>query len=431
MNTQTAFPEEVQQALRKNLPTRLPLTFQPFVNQQLREWEYLFPNERRSVQRLLVYAASLNAEQFDLLFAEVRGLEDQMGVRNWQFSTSEQTIQNSSLLARSPYFQQWRQAVQTVFDAADRYAQQTNDSEGAKRRRLVLLDLPKQLPVKQATAWNRWQGIGKVRPLTFPDLAPAFDAAQFLLWGDAGSSGDWAGGLMQAGAARAGDAGAEAWVIDAAASLTGSAWKNAARPPVPILLSYGRLDAYRENFSREMNTMRKDLTDADAVYDHLRSVDVAPWCPPEVAAQPAIREFIRSLYLSGNGAVIFGNSFVEWGASEALRRARPALLAARFDVRPRPKPFTGVAVFENPDLVNPLPSVPDVTGSALDAQVLALYVWLAAARYEEYRQQTVCVCLAESLSEAYIIAPEEFSLPGAEHPMPIGELRASLLRWMA
>jgi hypothetical protein len=267
--------------------------------------------------------------------------------------------------------------------------------------------------------------------LTFPDHDSALDAAQFLLWGDAGSSGDWTGGLMNSHPARAEDADAEVWVIDAAASLTGAAWKNTEGQRAPILLSYDRLDAYRENFSREMNSMRKDLTDADAVYDHLRSVDVAPWCPPEVAAQPAIREFIRSLYLSGNGAVIFGNSFVEWGASEALRRARPALLAARFDVRPRPKPFTGVAVFENPDQVNPLPSVPDVAGSALDAQMLALYVWLAATRYEEYRQQTLCVCLAESLAEAYVIAPEEFSLPGTNQPMPIGELRASLLGWMA
>jgi hypothetical protein len=31
-----------------------------------------------------------------------------MGVRNWQFSTEEQTILNASLLARSPYYQDWR-----------------------------------------------------------------------------------------------------------------------------------------------------------------------------------------------------------------------------------------------------------------------------------------------------------------------------------
>ena len=67
-----------------------------------------------------------------------------------------------------------------------------------------------------------------------------------------------------------------------------------------------------------MNTIPKDLGGADAVLDHLRTVDVMPWCPAEVAAAPAIREFVRSLYLSGNGAVIFGNSFVQWAASEGI-----------------------------------------------------------------------------------------------------------------
>ena len=182
---------------------------------------------------------------------------------------------------------------------------------------------------------------------------------------------------------------ADIWVVDAGRELSDSlamqpGFFTAASSPV--LLSNGRLDAYRQNFSHEMNTMRKDLADADAVFDRLRKVDVSPWCPPEVAGDPAVREFVRSLYLSGNGAVIFGNSFVEWASSEAFRRARPSFLAARFGVRTRPKPFTGVAVFDNPDQVNPLPAVDDFEGSAVDAQMLALYVWLAATRFEEYQR---------------------------------------------
>ena len=74
-----------------------------------------------------------------------------------------------------------------------------------------------------------------------------------------------------------------------------------------------------------MNTMHKDLGDADAVFDRLRQVDVAQWCPAEVNADPAVREFLRSLYLTGNGAVIFGNSFAEWAASEAFT-SRTALI---------------------------------------------------------------------------------------------------------
>jgi hypothetical protein len=197
------------------------------------------------------------------------------------------------------------------------------------------------------------------------------------------------------------------------------------------LLSYGRLASFRESFAHEMNTMRKDLADADAVFDRLRKVDVTPWCPAEVAAEPVIREFLRSLYLSGNGAAIFGNSFVEWAASEALRRARPSFLVAQFGVRNKPKPFTSVVLFENPDKLNPLPAVEDLPGSAVDAEMLALYVWLAAIRYTEYQRAAVCVCLAESLSEAYLVAPREFTLGHETAPMPLDRFATALRAWIA
>jgi hypothetical protein len=421
------YPSELESALQSGVLKRVPLTFLPFVNQQLRQWEFLFPNERRSVERLLIYVARMSEEQSSALFAEVSGLEDRMGVRHWQFSTDEQTIENSSQLARSPYFQEWRRAVQAVFDAADRNAQQSGDGPEPSVHRLVLLEIPKKLPLDAARAWRQWQGAGNPVKL---DLAAANGSAlQYLLVGS--DSAGASGGLLHAAQKRAVSAHADAWVIDAGRELVDAITAHPdSAAAAPILLSNARLDEYRQNFSREMNTMRKDLTDADAVFDRLRKVDVSPWCPPEVAADPAVREFVRSLYLSGNGAVIFPNSFVEWAASEALRRARPSLVAARFGVRSKPKPFTGVAVFENPDVVNPLPAVDDFEGSAIDAQMLALYIWLAAGRYEEYRRATVCICMAETLSEAYIVAPPEFILDRDAQAVPLTRLANALRAWM-
>src|SRR3954447_9138094 len=102
------YPPELESALQSAVLQRVPLTFLPFVNQQLHQWEFLFPNERRSVERLLIYVAGISEEQSAALFAEATRLEDRMGVRYWQFSTHQQTIENSSQLARSPYFQEWR-----------------------------------------------------------------------------------------------------------------------------------------------------------------------------------------------------------------------------------------------------------------------------------------------------------------------------------
>ena len=434
MRVEEKLPEELQDALRKGLLKRLPLTFLPFVNQQLHEWEYLFPSERQSTERLLLYVASLDPDQSTGLFRDVVQLEEKMGVRHWQFSTTEQTIQNSSQLARSPYFQDWRRAVQAVYDAADQHTMKTTGTAVKSGKRLVLLDIPLPLPVDAASVWRRWQGIGRPLELDLARGGEPHSPLEFLLAGTPTAAGGRSGGLLDAARSRSEASSADTWVIEAGNTLVDhlvDGKTSAATVPSAILLSNARLDRYRQSFSHEMNTMSKDLADADAVFDHLRKVDVTPWCPPEVASEPAVREFLRSLYLTGNGAVIYGNSFVEWAASEAFRRARPSFLAAQFGIRSKPKPFTGVAVFDNPDQVNPLPAVDDLPGSAIDAQMLALYVWLAAYRYEEYQRSTVCVCLAESLGQAYIIAPPDFVLWRETQPVPLDHLAAALRAWIA
>ena len=430
---QPRLPDQLQTALNKGLLKRLPITFLPFTQQQLRDWDFLFPYERRSILHLLLYLASLSDLQISSLFHEVKQLEHKMGVRDWQFSTTEQTILNASLLARSPYYQDWRKAVQTVFDAAEQHAA-AEKSGSSDVHRLIVLVLPKPLPLDRLKVWQRWDGLGRPVRLnlqTRDDLAsPSVD---FLSATSTDPASNATSPLWEVVSRRPNSTPSDSWILDSGSALVDSALKQQPHGTTissATLLSYQRLSTFREHFSREVNTMRKDLSDADAVYDRLRKADVTPWCPPEIASVPVVREFLRSLYLSGNGALIFGNSFVEWSASEAFRRARPSFVMAQFGVRNKPKPFTSVAVFENPDEINPLPSVEDLPGSSLDAQLLALYVWLAATRYDEYRRNTVCLCIAENLSEAYVIAPPEFALWREPEPVSIDRLRNSFAHWL-
>ena len=185
---------ELQNALSNGLLKRIPLTFLPFVNQQLNQWEFLFPNERQSTERLLLYVASLSPEQSAGLFRNLVELEEKMGVRNWQFATNEQTIKNSSQLASSPYFQDWRRAVQAVFDAADAHALKTNGAPAASPNRLVLLDLPATLPVDAASVWHRWQGIGRTVKLDLAQSTSAHNSFQLLLGGAPNAAGARSGG---------------------------------------------------------------------------------------------------------------------------------------------------------------------------------------------------------------------------------------------
>jgi hypothetical protein len=75
--------------------------------------------------------------------------------------------------------------------------------------------------------------------------------------------------------------------------------------------------------------------------------------------------------------------------------------------------------------------VDDLPGSAIDSQILALYVWLAASRYEEYAKSTACVCVAESLSQAYIVAPAEFGIKPDQPLVSMNSLRSALQEWMS
>ena len=434
MKLEGKLPEGIQQALKKGLLKRLPLTFLPFVNQRLREWDYQFPYERQSILRFLVYVSGLNEQDFSSLFREVFQLEEKMGVRHWQqFSTADQTIEDSSLLARSPYFQEWRRAVQAVFDAVEQHGPKMENAAGAAGRRLVLLVLPRPLPLDSTQVWKKWRGIGRTLKLDLTQLGETRSLSEILVAGAPRTDGWRSEGLLDVVQRRPDVSPADTWICDAGTSLVESVLKR--EPPGAaagraILLSYGRLAPFGESFAHELNTMRKDLTDADAVYDHLRKVDVTPLCPTEVSAEPVIREFLRSLYLSGNGALLFGNSFVEWASSEALRRARPSFLVAQFGIRNKPKPFTGVVLFENAEKLNPLPAVADLPGSAVDAEMLALYVWLTANRYTEYQKSTLCVGLAESLSEAYIVAPPEFALAHEKAPLAVDQFASALRAWI-
>jgi hypothetical protein len=117
-----------------------------------------------------------------------------------------------------------------------------------------------------------------------------------------------------------------------------------------------------------------------------------------------LRNFVINLFLSGNGALIFSNAFVEWAGSEALRRARPRAIVARFGMRSKPKPFTSIAIFEDQQRLSSLPDVDDPEGSAIDAAILARYVWLAASRFPEL-EDTFGLCVSEFGNSAYLIAP--------------------------
>jgi hypothetical protein len=106
------------------------------------------------------------------------------------------------------------------------------------------------------------------------------------------------------------------------------------------------------------------------------------------------------------------------------------VLVAHFGTRNKPKPFTSVAVFENQEKASPALDEEDLAGSAVDAEMLAYYVWLAAGRFPEYYARTACLCFGEDLPEVYVVAPPEFPLLRVSEPLRLEEVSNILGSWL-
>jgi hypothetical protein len=349
-----------------------------------------------------------------------------MGVAQWTFSREGETLENTSLLAHSPYYQEWRRAVQGVFDEVSRHTQSlaSQSAENGKHR-LILIVLPHSLPVKAEGVWGEWSGQG--RQLTLQAINSSAASCSEILFGGEGES------ILGKAADTAGYSAEDMWILDAGSTLSKAIPAHGTPREMAqssTYLSYDELFAFREAFRDRMNWIQKDLADADKVIGELRQTDVTPWCPEALKSQVATREFLKELFLSGNGSVVFGNAFVQWAANEAFRRARPTVLVACFGMRNKPKPFTSIAILEDQEHTSPLPDTADPAGSAVDAQILARYVWLAASRYEEYKD-ALCLCVADAIPAIYAIAPAEHNLFKEQEPMTVERVRQIAREWMS
>jgi hypothetical protein len=335
-----------------------------------------------------------------------------MGIKLSNFSAAFDTIENASLLARSEHYAEWRREVQRVFEAVNAAAHESMQIQTAYTR-LILLILPRNLPVDPQSVWKEWDRRGQEIKIS----SGSERLCELAVHGQAAVS-PTATLAAQQGRQESSDL----WLIDAEGDLS-----NMLSSPSPIAacsLSYAALKPFRDKLLAELNKAPKDIQATDEVIANLRREAWDAWglWPAEIANQPRLRKFVIDLFLSGNGAVIFSNAFVQWAAAEAIRRARPRTIVARFGMRSKPKPFTSIAIFENQQRISSLPDVDDPENSAIDAVILARYVWLTACRYPE-QEQTLCLCVAEQGDSAYVIPPVGKSLGlGSEHPIAPEEL---------
>ena len=145
---------------------------------------------------------------------------------------------------------------------------------------------------------------------------------------------------------------------------------------------------------------------------------------------------MRDLFLTGNGTLFVNNTFVEWAAVQAIRRAEPRLLVARYGVRDKMKPFSSLLLFSQPRASDQIPDIEDPVGSFIDVEQLSHYVWLNAEKSPAYRQRTLHLLLAEGIDEMLAIrsgadaSPAAGSAAAAGQPVSLADVGATMAQWL-
>jgi hypothetical protein len=112
-----------------------------------------------------------------------------------------------------------------------------------------------------------------------------------------------------------------------------------------------------------------------------------------------LRRFQVSLLTEGSGTQLYSTTFVQWACREALRRAQPATLLARF--APRERELSLGEVLSNPHQERGT----DPDGSLIDADMGAYYTWLSQQRLSHPEDARFLVWF-EGQSQALAIAPK-------------------------
>lgn len=387
-----------------DLIRRLPATFGPALRDQFRQWNLLFSAERRQIEAQLNWLSHLPREEFDRLFATLFDLEGRMALPRWNSNAAGLSVRDVGILARSPLYPQWRAEVERVFTRIDAA---TAPSAGLTALpRLLVCVLPAGIPLPEQPLWPDLAAEGAWLSLDRPfgEMLSPFVAA-----------------IANRACVPALDQDERTWVFECDSRFTGL--------PGGPALSWVAVEAMRREFLRRLNGVQRDLRSVDQISDELRRADIHRLIPPALAANARLREFLRSLLLSGNGSLVFANSFVEWGASEALRRAQPQVMFACFGIRRKLKPFSSLVLFEDQHRANPVADQDDPAGSLVDALLLSRYVYLAAQRVACYPGHTLTLLAACDSNRVLTLGPSNAALPHS--PASASDLTASTLRWLA
>ena len=429
---------------RPHAPTleRLPATFHASILIELEKWTTLFAAERAYQRALLEHLTGLPAAERERMFTAVARVEAEAGCDRiatkapGSFQDEAQAaLRKRRLLAR------WRQDVDAVFRSIQPALDARLHPADAPRRLIVQI-YAGTIAVQAAQLWSRFRGQGVRIPLAL-DGGRSSDAFLRALFGG-GGAGDT---LFASVGGGSGSTPLDAWLVESGEALhvssepVASAASGASAVPTSTGLSYDRLRGYRDDLTRALyDKIQAGVESPQAFAAYARSLRIAPRPGALRHGPDVVQAFVRDLFLTGNGTLFVNNTFVEWAAVQAIRRAEPRLLVARYGVRDKMKPFSSLLLFSQPRASDQIPLIEDPVGSFIDVEQLSHYVWLNAEKSPAYRQRTLHLLLAEGIDDMLAIRSGGAAIPaagndagsaaGAVQPVSLADVGATMAQWL-
>ena len=333
---------------RIGLLKQLPTAFLGLLLRELITYDWKFPAERRDLDNQFGYLNSLSAEQLRREmepFAQLR-LSSELERSDWVNAPVSFSEKLSAHLWATHQLDAFRKA------SID-YVHKMNAATSAQAQTAPVARLG-MVAIGEGVTENRYRLFRKLRPqgVYFKNVRPENGLAI----------------LQDAVAVRAkthpipfGH-----WYIDGA--------DTASVAPGLTCVSYKKLEVVRLAL---VSKMRK-VMQAGAGPEALRSM-LAEMRPEEFGLsgsgdQAVLHRFELSVLAEGSGTQLFSTTFVQWSAREALRRAQPVTLLARFAPRQREQSMRELlaGTQQQPTL--------DPAGSLIDADMGAFYTWINQQR---------------------------------------------------
>jgi hypothetical protein len=450
MNLYEGLSPEARELVRQHqgVLDRVPPSFLANTLIELEKWPTLFEPEKAYFRALLAQLAALDTAQFQDIFGSLRAFEQRTGCDRVAVNDPD-TFQKRLLdhLYRSGQYAAWRREIDAIFQKVQPLVEAR--LYGAEQKpRLVVILYEEGIALERDKLWQRLHSMGTRVPLNIDgaESRDAFVRAVFTGRSPVGT-GQYAGSLApQSQVDRTGPtlfevlrdsqsfSPTDIWILEAGDSLHRlcEASSKGGRSPCATGLSYERLQGYRQQLSEAISN--KVLTGVRGPLElaaWIKTLQVTPREGSTLYVDDRVLAFTRDVFLAGAGTLIINNTFVEWAAVQALKRAQPRVLVVRFGVRDKMKPFSSLLLFSKPRPADQIPNLQDPLGSFVDVELLSYYVWLNAEEVAPYRDKTLYVLLADGADEMLVVGPG----PGkpivkVDGPAALTDVGATMAHWL-